>query len=55
MKQRPAGIFHIHGDCDKILPIQYTKPNAVVRNGSHFMVWTKAREVSRLLVKALTD
>ena len=50
---RPQNIFHIHGDKDKILPIHYTHPDAVVKNGSHFMVWTKAGEVSKLLAKAL--
>jgi hypothetical protein len=46
-------LYHIHGEKDKILPIRYTKPDVVVKNGSHFMVWTKAGEVSRLLVEAL--
>lgn len=50
---RPKQLYHIHGDKDKILPIKYTTPDAVVKNGSHFMVWTKAGEVSRLLTKAL--
>jgi pimeloyl-ACP methyl ester carboxylesterase len=52
-KIRPKALYHIHGDKDKILPVRYTKPNAIVKNGSHFMVWTKAKEVSRLLVEAL--
>lgn len=52
-KIRPKSLYHIHGDKDRILPIEYTKPDAVVKNGSHFMVWTKAGEVSRLLVAAL--
>jgi pimeloyl-ACP methyl ester carboxylesterase len=52
-KTRPKNLFHIHGDKDKILPIRYTRPDVVVKNGSHFMVWTKAGEVSRLLAQAL--
>lgn len=52
--ERPEGIFHIHGDRDKILPVQYTNPDVVVKNGSHFMVWTKAGEVSRILTQALS-
>jgi pimeloyl-ACP methyl ester carboxylesterase len=52
---RPEGLFHIHGDSDKILPLQYTKPDVVIKNGSHFMVWTKAREVSGLLVRAIDE
>lgn len=50
---RPPHLYHIHGEKDKILPIRYTRPDAVVKNGSHFMVWTKAAEVSRLLAAAL--
>lgn len=53
-KTRPKTLYHIHGDRDKILPIKYTQPDIVVRNGSHFMIWTKAPEISRLLVEALT-
>jgi pimeloyl-ACP methyl ester carboxylesterase len=52
---RPKALYHIHGDKDKILPIRYTKPDVVVKNGSHFMVWTKAGEVSRLLAEALSS
>lgn len=52
-KIRPVSLFHIHGDKDKILPVQYTKPDVVIKNGSHFMIWTKAKEVSRLLTEAL--
>lgn len=52
-KVRPKNLFHIHGDKDKILPVEYTKPDVVIRNGSHFMVWTKAGEVSKALVQAL--
>lgn len=52
-KIRPKALYHIHGDKDKILPLSYTRPDVVVKNRSHFMVWTKGSEVSRLLVKAL--
>ncbi|HVF80471.1 MAG TPA: alpha/beta hydrolase [Flavisolibacter sp.] len=52
-KQKADNIFHIHGEADKILPLRFTKPDVVVRGGSHFMVWTKAGEVSRLLQKIL--
>jgi pimeloyl-ACP methyl ester carboxylesterase len=54
-KVRPKNLYHIHGDKDKILPIKYTRPDVVVKNGSHFMVWTKARELSKLLVQALSE
>lgn len=50
---RPKNLVHIHGEKDKILPIKYTKPDVAIKNGSHFMVWTKAHEVSKALVEAL--
>ncbi|HYD21480.1 MAG TPA: alpha/beta hydrolase [Flavipsychrobacter sp.] len=52
-KVRPLNIFHIHGDRDRILPISYTKPDAVIEKGSHFMVWTRAGKVSKILEQAL--
>jgi hypothetical protein len=50
---RPKSIFHIHGNRDKILPIKYTKPDVVIENGSHFMVWTKSGQLSRILEEVL--
>ncbi|MDQ3279457.1 MAG: alpha/beta hydrolase [Bacteroidota bacterium] len=50
---RPRALFHIHGDKDKILPIRYTRPDVVIKGGSHFMVWTRAKEVSAALERAL--
>lgn len=52
-KERPQNIFHIHGSADKILPIKYTKADCIIDKGSHFMVWTRAGEVSRALTAAL--
>lgn len=52
---RPQAIYHIHGSADKILPLRYTHPDFVVDRGSHFMVWTKAGEVSRKLAEALSE
>lgn len=50
---KPENVFHIHGSLDKILPVKYTKPNVIIKNGSHFMVWTKAGEVSKHLIQVL--
>lgn len=52
-KQKPPNVFHIHGSNDKILPVRHTSPDAIINGGSHFMVWTKAGEVSGLLEQAL--
>jgi pimeloyl-ACP methyl ester carboxylesterase len=51
--ERPKQLFHIHGDRDKILPLKYTKPDVIIEKGSHFMVWTKAGQVSKLIEQAL--
>jgi len=51
--ERPAKVFQIHGNSDKMLPLKYTRPDVVIQQGSHFMVLTKACEVSKALVKAL--
>lgn len=51
--ERPQHIFHIHGNRDKMLPVKYTKPDVVIDKGSHFMVWTKAGEISKILEQAL--
>ena len=51
--ERPKQLFHIHGSSDKILPLKYTKPDVVIDKGSHFMVWTKAGQVSKLIEQAL--
>lgn len=52
--KKPDRLVHIHGDRDKILPLRFTKPDVVIKNGSHFMVWTKGAELSRLLTTLLS-
>jgi len=53
--RRPAHLFHIHGGRDKILPIHCTKPDVVIAKGSHFMVWTHASTISKMLERALEE
>jgi pimeloyl-ACP methyl ester carboxylesterase len=48
-KEKPEGIYHIHGSKDRVLPVRYTKPDAVVEGGGHFMVFGMAETVSSLL------
>jgi hypothetical protein len=48
-KVRPENLFHIHGTKDKILPVHFTKPDACVEGGGHFMVYTLAGQVSKLI------
>jgi len=54
-KERPKNLFHIHGSADKILPVKYTKADCIIDRGSHFMVWTRAGEVSKKLAQVLRE
>jgi pimeloyl-ACP methyl ester carboxylesterase len=48
-KDIPKNLVHLHGTNDGILPVHYTKPTHPIRNGSHLMVLTKAREINGIL------
>ena len=49
----PAPLWHIHGTKDIILPIRYTQPTHVIKNGSHMMVMNRADELNLLIRQAL--
>lgn len=49
----PPHCIRIHGDCDKVLP-HYRDADALINGGGHFMVLTKAGEISTLLEQYLT-
>ena len=53
-KKKPKGLVHIHGDHDRLMLKPFIKDAIFVPKGGHFMVYDKAKEVSALLVKALT-
>jgi pimeloyl-ACP methyl ester carboxylesterase len=42
-------LIHIHGDADRLFPIQFVKPHITVRKGSHLMVREQADEISKYL------
>lgn len=52
---RPENIVHIHGDKDKIFPIQFVKPDIIINGGEHFMVYTMADEVSKEINRVLSE
>lgn len=52
-KDRSGTLHHIHGTADRILPIRYTHPTTRIEGGSHFMVWTRAGEVSKWMEEVL--
>ena len=50
----PPSLIHIHGDADKLLPIKYTNANVKIRGGEHFMIYSKASEISKILNEVIT-
>lgn len=50
---KPDGVFHIHGDKDYVLPLRYTNADAVIKGGTHFMIWTKAGKVQKIIWEKL--
>ncbi|WP_051584664.1 hypothetical protein [Pedobacter jeongneungensis] len=52
-KTIPEKIYHIHGTNDKILYSKIAKPDFVIENGTHFMVYQNAEEISGIINKLL--
>ena len=50
---KPTQATHIHGSADRVFPIEYTEPDIVVRGGSHYMVYTHAKQVSKIIQEIL--
>jgi pimeloyl-ACP methyl ester carboxylesterase len=53
--ERPATVFHIHGTKDRIFPIRNLNIDLKIKNGGHFMVYTKADEISKILIERLSQ
>jgi len=52
--QSNKDIIHIHGTGDRTLPFKLVKrPDYVVPNGSHMMVYTRAKEINKILLEVL--
>lgn len=51
---QPPTLFHVHGDADKIFPINNLAPTHIIKNGGHFMIMNKAEEVNAALENILT-
>ena len=47
-------LVHVHGDSDRILPINFIKYNIKIRNGGHFMTLNKAKELTEVVRKELS-
>ena len=48
-----ANTIHIHGDQDRIFPIESIKDCITIPKGSHVMIITKAKKISSILLKKL--
>lgn len=48
-REVPPNLVHIHGKQDKLLPIKFSKVDIEVEGGGHFMVFSKAVEISAIL------
>ncbi|WP_316806658.1 alpha/beta hydrolase [Pedobacter agri] len=46
---RPNSLYHIHGTNDRILYSKSAKPDFVIKNGTHFMVYQNAGEISGII------
>jgi pimeloyl-ACP methyl ester carboxylesterase len=50
---RPLNLFHIHGSADKIFPIKKILADIVIPGGGHFMIYSHAEEISKILTEQL--
>jgi esterase/lipase len=52
-KWQPENIIHIHGNRDKIFPVKKLNPTCIIEDGTHMMIFNRAREISELISKEL--
>ena len=52
--ERLPGVVHVHGTNDHMLPIKYTRPDHIIKNGGHLMIFNRAEEVNKILSEVLT-
>lgn len=53
-KERIDNVFHIHGTADKLIPIIIVKPDIVIEDGGHLMIYAQADQISKILNHRLT-
>ena len=52
---RPDRLYHVHGTKDKILYSKMAKPDFSIQNGTHFMVYQNAKEISGIIDKLVLN
>ena len=50
---RLPGVVHLHGSNDRMLPLRYTHPDYIIKDGGHLMIFNKADEVNKILNEVL--
>jgi pimeloyl-ACP methyl ester carboxylesterase len=48
-------IYHIHGDKDNMFPIKNIRADYTIKNGGHFMIMNRAKEVSSCINSILAE
>ena len=52
-REIPTGLVHIHGTHDLIFPARFLHQYIPIHGGKHFMIASKAKELSRLLERVI--
>ena len=52
-KTIPSNLIHLLGDRDKFFSTKNSRPDYIIRTGTHFMVYNRAAEVSAIIQKHL--
>jgi hypothetical protein len=50
---QPDDLIHIHGDKDKIFPIKKIRSTHIVKEGTHMMIYNRAKEIGNFIEKEL--
>ena len=50
----PANVIHIHGNKDMVIPSSNLKPDYMVKDGTHLMIYNRAAEVSKIISDCLS-
>jgi len=45
----PPNVYHIHGDKDRVFPVKNISDAAIIKGGSHIMIFDKAKQVNKWL------
>jgi hypothetical protein len=48
-----APVIHLHGNADNLLPLRFVQANYIIAGGDHFMVGTKAKKLSEIIIKLI--